>query len=210
MSVDDCEVHPCMNAQTEPSAMTTTDTRQAGKRKRKPAKMHQCEICLKQFPRPSGLKTHMNTHNNYKPFSCTYPGCTRTFTVRSNAKRHLRTHGNNLLDDVAIPGTAPRATVPDLVNKSVINELEHDLRSAPAELKWMPISLSSHTNVVSLNSIQEESDSDWEDAKDDSVVEQSLRALSFPLRPVLSFEAHEGIYEERNSYEEAESYPLLC
>ena len=26
-------------------------------------------------------------------FACTYPGCTRTFSVVSNAKRHMRTHG---------------------------------------------------------------------------------------------------------------------
>lgn len=50
----------------------------------KKAKMHECQICLKQFPRydsnasyyhqlicmfmtsPSGLKTHMNTHNNLR------------------------------------------------------------------------------------------------------------------------------------------------
>lgn len=62
------------------------------KRKKK-SKMHCCEICSKKFPRPSGLRTHMNTHSNAKPFPCGFPGCTRSFGVRSNAKRHLRTHG---------------------------------------------------------------------------------------------------------------------
>ncbi|KAF9558083.1 hypothetical protein CPC08DRAFT_639479, partial [Agrocybe pediades] len=60
--------------------------------KQKKVKMHQCPICQKQFPRPSGLKLHLTTHNNEKPFVCTFPGCTRRFNVRSNAKRHLRTH----------------------------------------------------------------------------------------------------------------------
>ncbi|KAF8965049.1 hypothetical protein BDZ97DRAFT_811131 [Flammula alnicola] len=55
--------------------------------------MHECAVCGKKFPRPSGLKTHMNIHSNEKPYPCGFPGCSRTFGVRSNAKRHLRTHG---------------------------------------------------------------------------------------------------------------------
>ncbi|KAF9024276.1 hypothetical protein BDZ89DRAFT_954869 [Hymenopellis radicata] len=71
--------------------------------------MHRCEICKHDFPRlvafpisaycilifcsPSGLRTHMNSHNGIRPFPCTFPGCEKTFGVRSNMKRHLRTHG---------------------------------------------------------------------------------------------------------------------
>ena len=29
----------------------------------KKVKMHQCRICQKLFPRPSGLATHMNSHS---------------------------------------------------------------------------------------------------------------------------------------------------
>ena len=32
----------------------------------KKSKMHQCTICLKLFPRPSGLATHMNSHSGAK------------------------------------------------------------------------------------------------------------------------------------------------
>lgn len=32
----------------------------------KKSKMHECEICHKNFPRPSGLNTHMNTHSGAK------------------------------------------------------------------------------------------------------------------------------------------------
>jgi hypothetical protein len=28
--------------------------------------MHQCNVCSKWFPRPSGLATHMNTHTGNK------------------------------------------------------------------------------------------------------------------------------------------------
>jgi hypothetical protein len=30
------------------------------------SKMHQCRVCLKTFPRPSGLRTHMNSHSGEK------------------------------------------------------------------------------------------------------------------------------------------------
>jgi hypothetical protein len=30
------------------------------------SKMHECEVCHKQFPRPSGLATHMNSHSGAK------------------------------------------------------------------------------------------------------------------------------------------------
>lgn len=78
----------------------------------KRVKMHQCGICQKLFPRPSGLATHMNSHSGARrefrtPFSslaldynylhvafkCPLALCPKTFAVRSNARRHLRTHG---------------------------------------------------------------------------------------------------------------------
>ena len=81
-------------------------------------------LILKLLSRPSGLKTHMDTHNNarrklnpllslfvFSPnffvttaYACGFPGCTRTFGVRSNAKRHLRTHG--VIPPPAIPNSA--------------------------------------------------------------------------------------------------------
>ncbi|KAJ7110197.1 hypothetical protein C8R43DRAFT_1139449 [Mycena crocata] len=54
--------------------------------------MHPCQICNKEFPRPSALATHMNIHNGVKPFECGFPGCPKTFSVRSNATRHTVLH----------------------------------------------------------------------------------------------------------------------
>ncbi|KAH8829299.1 hypothetical protein DL96DRAFT_1708444 [Flagelloscypha sp. PMI_526] len=67
-----------------------------GVKRREYKKMHACQVCQKTFPRPSGLKTHMNTHDQIRPFRCTVDGCGKSFTVKSNCKRHLRTHGRNL------------------------------------------------------------------------------------------------------------------
>ena len=39
------------------------------KRKGK-SKMHTCSLCQKSFPRPSGLRTHMNSHSGDKRMSC--------------------------------------------------------------------------------------------------------------------------------------------
>ncbi|KAF9269669.1 hypothetical protein L218DRAFT_838846, partial [Marasmius fiardii PR-910] len=103
-------------------------------KKKKRSKMHKCEVCEKLFPRPSGLKTHMNTHNNVKPFICEFPGCNRSFTVRSNARRHLRTHG--IVPDPATPSG------PDYVvnfDTPMIPESQgHQIQHVPQKIKWMP------------------------------------------------------------------------
>ncbi|KAI0037329.1 hypothetical protein FA95DRAFT_1529483, partial [Auriscalpium vulgare] len=62
-------------------------------KKKAKVKMHHCKLCEKAFPRPSGLRTHMNSHSGDKPYKCPIATCEKSFTVRSNAKRHLRTHG---------------------------------------------------------------------------------------------------------------------
>ncbi|KAK7022276.1 hypothetical protein R3P38DRAFT_3195656 [Favolaschia claudopus] len=80
------------------------------KGERKPDKMHPCEVCHKEFPRPSALETHMNTHNKVfrtsrryhaerqveftrgVAYHCSYPGCSKSFNVRSNARRHSQIH----------------------------------------------------------------------------------------------------------------------
>ncbi|KZP15762.1 hypothetical protein FIBSPDRAFT_749760 [Athelia psychrophila] len=55
--------------------------------------MHTCVVCQKQFPRPSGLSTHMKTHTGDRPYTCEEPRCYKRFTVLSNMRRHMRVHG---------------------------------------------------------------------------------------------------------------------
>ncbi|KAI0322908.1 hypothetical protein OF83DRAFT_1091219 [Amylostereum chailletii] len=74
-------------------AKNDRDSDHAPSRRKMKVKMHTCTVCNKMFPRPSGLKTHMNSHSGDKPFTCPVANCAKSFTVRSNAKRHLRTHG---------------------------------------------------------------------------------------------------------------------
>ncbi|KAF8503891.1 hypothetical protein BU17DRAFT_71729 [Hysterangium stoloniferum] len=77
----------------------------ANRRYRPPTKMHTCWICQKEFPRPSGLATHMNTHSGLKPYKCPIPTCSKTFAVRSNARRHLRIHGTGSGSLLIEPGS---------------------------------------------------------------------------------------------------------
>ncbi|AMD22610.1 HHL160Cp [Eremothecium sinecaudum] len=51
-----------------------------------------CEICGKDFKRPSAVRTHMVVHNDDKPYKCQYPGCLKCFNVKSNMLRHMRKH----------------------------------------------------------------------------------------------------------------------
>ncbi|TFK72474.1 hypothetical protein BDN72DRAFT_733103, partial [Pluteus cervinus] len=110
----------------------------------KKSKMHGCDVCGKQFPRPSGLQTHMNIHNNLKPYSCEFPGCSRTFAVRSNAKRHLRTHG--VIPTPASDSPAPVPYIVDFSAPTVIHSsASQGEPKAPLKLRWMPPSLTSRT-----------------------------------------------------------------
>ncbi|OCH88418.1 hypothetical protein OBBRIDRAFT_698249, partial [Obba rivulosa] len=107
----------------------------------KKSKMHQCTICLKMFPRPSGLATHMNSHSGAKPFKCPIPTCTKSFAVRSNAKRHLRTHGIFPTSDHA-SASPSQFTVG--FDPPVVSEVR-EVCKLPSKLRWVPQSLATRT-----------------------------------------------------------------
>ncbi|KAF8519773.1 hypothetical protein BU17DRAFT_89618 [Hysterangium stoloniferum] len=51
-----------------------------------PSRKHPCDECGKNFPTPSALDTHKNTHTGARPYVCTR--CGKTFSVKSNLRRH--------------------------------------------------------------------------------------------------------------------------
>ncbi|KAF8636907.1 hypothetical protein AX17_003158 [Amanita inopinata Kibby_2008] len=179
------------------SNVTPTDDIPAVVTKKKKSKMHDCEICGKKFPRPSGLRTHMNTHNNVKPYPCTFPGCTRTFAVRSNAKRHLRTHG--IVPASATPSSSgASSSAPYIVGFSpptIVQPPEgaetHQMTRAPFTLKWMPPSLSSRTNAGKLRSVSDVEESDV-DEDDNDEYDTLLKAGALIGEGNLDFQAEES------------------
>ncbi|KAJ7815088.1 hypothetical protein B0H14DRAFT_2375582 [Mycena olivaceomarginata] len=113
-------------------------------RRKGPEKMHRCDVCSKAFPRPSALRTHMNSHNNVRPYTCGFPDCPKTFSVRSNARRHYRTHREE---------PQPR----DSSSHYKLNWVEHigipqqpspptrSLSQAPFRVRWVPNNISANT-----------------------------------------------------------------
>lgn len=117
--------------------------RRRGSSKR--SKMHQCSICLKIFPRPSGLNTHMNSHSGAKPYKCPVSSCDRHFAVRSNAKRHLKTHGiNPSLMESPSQGTNFMVGF----EEPLVNHHVHDAGRPPTRLRWIPHSLATRAQPV--------------------------------------------------------------
>ena len=45
--------------------------------------------CTRNFKSNTELKRHLRTHNNVRPFGCTFPGCSLEFSLRTNAIRHI-------------------------------------------------------------------------------------------------------------------------
>ncbi|KAI0828684.1 hypothetical protein BC628DRAFT_1290381, partial [Trametes gibbosa] len=107
----------------------------------KKSKMHQCTVCYKLFPRPSGLATHMNSHSGAKPFKCPIPTCTKSFAVRSNAKRHLRTHG--IFPSAEHAGAAPSQFTVGF-DTPLVSDV-HEAGALPAKLRWVPPSLATRS-----------------------------------------------------------------
>ncbi|KAF8556838.1 hypothetical protein OG21DRAFT_1375926, partial [Imleria badia] len=98
----------------------------------KKSKMHQCAQCNKEFPRPSGLATHLNSHTGAKPYKCIVANCDKSFAVRSNAKRHLRTHGINPSSPDAF--SMPRFTVG--FEEPMVTQV-HDAGRQPSRYRWI-------------------------------------------------------------------------
>lgn len=55
-----------------------------------PARRNQCNICGRNYARPSTLKTHLRTHTNERPFKCNV--CSKTFSQAANLTAHQRVH----------------------------------------------------------------------------------------------------------------------
>jgi hypothetical protein len=111
-------------------------------------KMHRCGLCQKLFPRPSGLATHMNSHNGAKPYKCTVSGCPKAFAVRSNAKRHLRTHGVTTLP------SNPHAVTPPFTVGFEVPLISHNHGSGETlpKLKWVQQDLTTRVAMEWLDS----------------------------------------------------------
>ena len=55
-----------------------------------PAGVNTCQVCHKNFARPSTLKNHERIHTGERPFECSE--CGKRFTEKGNLTTHMRTH----------------------------------------------------------------------------------------------------------------------
>ncbi|KAL1710392.1 hypothetical protein EV121DRAFT_192725 [Schizophyllum commune] len=118
----------------------------AGLPSRRASKIHPCTVCQKVFTRPSALETHMNIHNNSKPFLCKYPGCDSAFSVKSNMKRHRRTHSEEFHDSMEAAEKAQNTATGPVFDTPIIAEESRPASSSKVvDLQWMP------PNTVSRN-----------------------------------------------------------
>lgn len=100
------------------------------------------------------LSIWIPSHIGPTAFACTYPGCTRSFSVVSNARRHMRTHGLGVSvddgDQAAIPyvvGFEDPMVLdqPDVLSMQGVGSPS---RSHPFRLRWIPLGASMQQKVV--------------------------------------------------------------
>jgi hypothetical protein len=204
-------------------------------KKRKVSKMHRCGICGKQFPRcviipgprltslmrfsPSGLRTHMNTHTNFRrvssslsgflhcqfdklsAFPCLFPGCPRTFTVRSNATRHLRTHGTDASNQgsASTPSSYTVGFNTPTIAPSTLPSSD-EVHNRPVKLRWTPNLTATNTDTPNMGSDDDDSDDDVHESEFGDVDSRSASSIPFrPAIPSLASDPH-GLFEESNPY----------
>ena len=60
------------------------------------SKKNICNICKKPFSTLGNMRNHIMTiHQNIRPYKCTYPGCTKKYSIESRYLVHLRTHNGS-------------------------------------------------------------------------------------------------------------------
>ena len=75
--------------ETTPQNQPLTQSNKETKSKKK----NECEICKKNFSTLGNMRNHFLTiHQNYRPFQCEFPGCTKRYSILSRYQVHLRTH----------------------------------------------------------------------------------------------------------------------
>ena len=58
-----------------------------------PQNKNECEICKKTFSTLGNMRNHYLTiHQNYRPYICQFPGCTKRYSIYSRFQVHMRTH----------------------------------------------------------------------------------------------------------------------
>jgi len=171
---------------------------------RAPKKMHQCNICFKEFPRPSALKTHMNVHNNARPYTCGFPNCPKTFSVRSNARRHYRTHGERPPQrgsPVQFQAGFKFAELIDAPEQPLPPPLS--LSQAPFRVRWVPPNATALTKVTHPAKRHERKWNSPGNADDSH--EQQMQAPMFLYDPFSA--AEPSIDDIRDIHSSSRTYP---
>ncbi|KAJ6557955.1 hypothetical protein B0H19DRAFT_1261528 [Mycena capillaripes] len=90
----------------------------------------------------------MNVHSNARPYTCGFPNCPKTFSVRSNARRHYRTHGDKLLRLGSPVPTQPGIKFVELIHVPEPPLPPLSLSQAPFRVRWVPANERALTKTV--------------------------------------------------------------
>lgn len=85
-------IAPLIGVQTPATALTEASTTPSGRRKfPSEYKTISCTVagCTKKFNRPARLVAHMRSHNNERPYQCTYEGCDKAYSDNKYLKSHI-------------------------------------------------------------------------------------------------------------------------
>lgn len=117
-----------------------------------------CSTCSKRFSKPVDLRRHIDAvHEKRKNFTCSFEGCTKSFSLKCTLQRHLVTHESSVEDRNLVVCNICHKKLSTTASLKLHQRIHDNIKPHSCQVCQMsfrtPGNLKSHSRVHSKNSI---------------------------------------------------------